>query len=131
MIFFRSIIFFLSGVSGKPLNKAYSTLTSQLVQSSHFPNQYITEYFVTKVIQGSIVTSQTRDWSFVRWLIPIKTYRKNLIGINQTPDSKNNRSSKSYQKGAVPRKHNIWEIEVTDNAFLWLSCHFCQLRPIL
>lgn len=44
------------GIDGKSFNKTYSTLSSKLVKSSHFPNKYITEHFVTKVMQAGGVT---------------------------------------------------------------------------
>ncbi|OXB83229.1 UNVERIFIED_CONTAM: hypothetical protein H355_001981 [Colinus virginianus] len=38
----------LPGFNGKSIDKTYSTFPSKLVKSSHFPNQYVTEHFVTK-----------------------------------------------------------------------------------
>ncbi|KAF4791821.1 CLIP-associating protein 2 [Turdus rufiventris] len=46
----KSPLFLTIGISGKSFNKTYSTLPSKLDKSSRFPNYYITERFVTKVI---------------------------------------------------------------------------------
>lgn len=41
----------LAGFHGESFDKTYTTVTSQLVQSSYFAYQYISEYFISKVIK--------------------------------------------------------------------------------